>query len=281
MARAIIGAVVGALVLVVGGWLWLERASVTPTMPSPSQPLAASPVSPAPNPSVIVPPVAVAPPTPPPPTLPPGGEMAFATFLAALGPEAQAVGVSAATFEAATAGLTADPQVLELSGAQPEHAKSVSEYVTALVSETRLENGLKNLAAHASVAQQIEAAYGVDRHVLIAIWGVESNYGQAQGQRGVIRSLATLAALEPRRPQFWKAELLAALRILQARDTTPHRLRMAPAWLWQVLPRPCRCHRPEDRCDAPQNPAPHPPARATSDNASPSRASRSVDSAGY
>jgi membrane-bound lytic murein transglycosylase B len=172
--------------------------------------------------------VAVAPPPTPTPTLPPGAEMAFATFLAALGADAQAAGVSPATFEAATAGLTPDAQVLELSQAQPEHAKSVSEYVSALVSETRLENGLKNLAAHEVVARQIEAAYGVDRHVLIAIWGIESNFGNAQGSRSVIRSLTTLAALEPRRPQFWKTELLAALRILQARDTTPEN--MAGSW---------------------------------------------------
>jgi membrane-bound lytic murein transglycosylase B len=167
-------------------------------------------------------------PTPSPPALPPGAELAFASFIAGLTAEAQVAGVSAATYDAAMAGLTPDPQVLELSTVQPEHAKSVSEYVTALVSETRLENGQKNLASHEVVVKQIEAAYGVDRHVLIAIWGIESNYGNAQGSRGVIRSLATLAALEPRRPQFWKTELLAALRILQARDTTPEN--MAGSW---------------------------------------------------
>jgi membrane-bound lytic murein transglycosylase B len=154
--------------------------------------------------------------------------MAFATFLASLASDAQAAGVSPATFDAATAGLTPDPAVLDLSVAQPEHTKSVSEYVTALVSDTRLENGLKNLAAVDAVARRIEAAYGVDRHVLVAIWGIESNYGSSQGNRGVIRSLATLAALEPRRPAFWKTELLAALRILQARDTTPENL--AGSW---------------------------------------------------
>ncbi len=224
MSRAAIIMGVVAAGAVLGGSFDAARSSQPEVVLAPQAPVAAPAIAPlagaVPAGAVVVP--------PPPPSLPPGGELAFASFLAGLTAEAQAAGVSAATFEAATAGLTPDPQVLELSQAQPEHAKSVSEYVSALVSETRLENGLKNLAAHDPVARQIEAAYGVDRHVLIAVWGIESNYGNAQGSRGVIRSLATLAALEPRRPPFWKAELLAALRILQARDTTPEN--MAGSW---------------------------------------------------
>jgi membrane-bound lytic murein transglycosylase B len=218
----IIGAM--ALAVVLGGGFWFagsHQPEIATASPVPIlAPAIATPTEAGPVPAAPVP--------PPPPALPPGAELAFASFLAGLTADVQAAGVSAATYEAATAGLTPDPQVLELSTVQPEHAKSVSEYVTALVSETRLENGLRNLAANEAVARQIEAAYGVDRHVLIAIWGIESNYGNSQGSRGVIRSLATLAALEPRRPQFWKTELLAALRILQARDTTPEN--MAGSW---------------------------------------------------
>jgi membrane-bound lytic murein transglycosylase B len=190
-AGRIIGGMLGIAAMAALGWFVLGRSNVAP----PPMPAAVQPVA-----VVVAPPVAPVPPLPP--ALPPGAEMAFASFLAALATDAQAAGISVATFEAATAGLTPDPQVLELSQSQPEHSKSVSEYVTALVSETRLENGLKNLAANDAVARKIEAAYGVDRHVLIAIWGVESNFGNAQGQRNVIRSLATLAALEPRRPQY-------------------------------------------------------------------------------
>jgi membrane-bound lytic murein transglycosylase B len=223
MSRAaIIGVVVAGMAL--GGAVWMLRSSAPELVTAAQAPVAAPPIAPLAEAVSVSP----APVVLPPPALPPGAELAFASFLAGLTAEAQAAGVSVATYEAATAGLTPDPQVLELSTVQPEHAKSVSEYVTALVSETRLENGLKNLAANDAVARQIEAAYGVDRHVLIAIWGIESNYGNSQGSRGVIRSLATLAALEPRRPQFWKTELLAALRILQARDTTPEN--MAGSW---------------------------------------------------
>ena len=224
MLRAAIALVaVGAGVVLGGDFRMIEQP--LPEMTTSAQAQVAAP----PNAALVdVGAMPAAPVVPPAPTLPPGAELAFASFVAGLTAEAQKAGVSAATYDAATAGLTPDPQVLELSTTQPEHAKSVSEYVTALVSETRLENGLKNLAANDVTAKQIEAVYGVDRHVLIAIWGIESNYGNAQGSRGVIRSLATLAALEPRRPLFWKAELLAALRILQARDTTPDN--MAGSW---------------------------------------------------
>jgi membrane-bound lytic murein transglycosylase B len=222
LRAAIIGALAAGVAL--GGVVWMRQRQPPEVADAAQAPILAPPTAPLSGAAPVLP----APVAPPAPTLPAGAEMAFASFLAALGTEAQAAGVNLATYETATAGLTPDPQVLELSTVQPEHAKSVSEYVTALVSEARLENGLKNLAANEVAAKQIEAAYGVDRHVLIAIWGIESNYGNAQGSRSVIRSLATLAALEPRRPQFWKAELLAALRILQARDTTPEN--MAGSW---------------------------------------------------
>jgi membrane-bound lytic murein transglycosylase B len=75
------------------------------------------------------------------------------------------------------------------------------------------------LNRHATVLQQIEARYGVDRHILVAIWGLESNYGSNMGDRSVIRSLATLAH-QGRRSEFAQTQLLAALEILQRGDTT-------------------------------------------------------------
>ncbi len=75
------------------------------------------------------------------------------------------------------------------------------------------------LNRHASTLQRIEARYGVDRHILVAIWGLESNYGSNMGNRSVIRSLATLAH-QGRRSQFAQTQLLAALEILQRGDTS-------------------------------------------------------------
>ena len=145
----------------------------------------------------------------------------FGALIETLAAEAAALRISRATLERALAGLTRDPEVVALSKAQPEYERTVGHYVDAIVSPARIENGRARLAELSDVLGRIEAAYGVERHVLIAVWGIESNYGQAQGERSVIRSLATLMLDDPRRPEFWKRELLAALRILEQGDIEP------------------------------------------------------------
>lgn len=149
---------------------------------------------------------------------------ALEPFLSEVRSEALAAGVSAATFDRATRGLEADPQVLDLSARQPEFVKPVWEYMDGLVSEARIAAGRERLAEHGQTLAAIERAYGVDRHVVLAIWGVESNFGTAAGERNVIRSLATLAAGDARRPRFWRAELVAALRILEQGDVAVERM---------------------------------------------------------
>ena len=138
-----------------------------------------------------------------------------------LAAEAIAQRISRATLDRALAGLTRDPEVVALSLKQPEYERTVGQYVEALVSPTRIDTGRARLAELADVLTTIERTYGVDRHVLVAVWGIESNYGEAQGERNVIRSLATLMLEDQRRPEFWKRELLAALRILEQGDIEP------------------------------------------------------------
>lgn len=145
-------------------------------------------------------------------------------FLQQVRAEALKAGVSAATFDRATRGLEADPQVLVLAASQPEFVKPVWEYLAGLVSDARVAAGQQKLAEHADTLAAIERTYGVDRHVVLAIWGVESNYGTAQGERSVIRSLATLAAGDERRSRFWRREFIAALRILEQGDVAPERM---------------------------------------------------------
>ena len=148
----------------------------------------------------------------------------LAPFLKEVRAEALAAGVSAKTFEQATRGLEADPQVLTLAASQPEFVKPIWDYVAGLVSETRIAAGRERLAEQSETLAAIERTYGVDRHVVLAIWGVESNFGTSAGTRGVMRSLATLAAGDERRPRFWRAEFIAALRILEQGDITPERM---------------------------------------------------------
>src|SRR5690606_18171802 len=90
----------------------------------------------------------------------------------------------------------------------------VWEYLEGAMSSQRQATGRMMLSRHAGILQQIEARYGVDRHILVAIWGLESNFGSNMGDRSVIRSLATLAH-QGRRSGFAQSQLLAALEILQ------------------------------------------------------------------
>ncbi|MHA1190356.1 MAG: lytic murein transglycosylase [Alphaproteobacteria bacterium] len=147
-------------------------------------------------------------------------------------PTARSAGVSSATYNAAFRGLTPDPEVLEKARYQPEFVKPLWAYVDKAVSEKRLKNGKDMLRRHARLLDALERTYGVDRHILVAIWGMESSYGQVLDDpkivRNVIRSLATLAYADRRRRRFGRQQLIAALKILQRGDITL--ARMTGSW---------------------------------------------------
>ena len=128
-------------------------------------------------------------------------------------------GIRAAVFDEAFSNIQPDPAVLKADQSQPEFTRPVWTYLDGALSSSRQASGLVMLNRHASTLQKIEARYGVDRHILVAIWGLESNYGSNMGNRSVIRSLATLAH-QGRRSQFAQTQLLAALEILQRGDTS-------------------------------------------------------------
>jgi membrane-bound lytic murein transglycosylase B len=137
----------------------------------------------------------------------------FRSCLEGLWPQAARRGVSRAVFDAQTAGLTPDLRIMDLMDSQPEFTKSVWDYLDILVNDARIENGRAILARHRAVFDAVERAYGVDRHFIAAIWGVESNYSTQIGDRSVIRSTATLACVG-RRQNYFRDEFLAALEIL-------------------------------------------------------------------
>ena len=148
----------------------------------------------------------------------------FASWQAAFRQEALSAGIQAAVFDAAFAGVSPDPAIIRADRSQPEFTRPVWEYLDSAISATRVRRGQALLAEHASTLQAIEQRYGVDRHALVAIWGMESNFGQYMGDKSVIAALATLA-YEGRRPAFAHEQLLAALRILQHGDVQPSRMR--------------------------------------------------------
>ncbi|MDC7829738.1 MULTISPECIES: lytic murein transglycosylase [Pseudomonas] len=132
-------------------------------------------------------------------------------------------GISAATFDQAFAGVQPDPAVIAADRSQPEFTKPVWEYLESAVSPLRVRNGKSLLIQQAGLLASLEARYGIEPARLVAFWGMESNYGNNMGNKGVIRSLATLA-YEGRRPDFAQDQLIAALGILQHGDVTADRM---------------------------------------------------------
>lgn len=131
--------------------------------------------------------------------------------------EALTQGISAQTFDQAFSGITPDPAVLRADSSQPEFTRPVWEYLQGATSPSRVRNGQAKLLQEQASLSAIRQQYGVDPAYLVAIWGMESSYGQYMGEQSVIRSLATLA-YAGRRQQFAHAQLLAALGILQKGD---------------------------------------------------------------
>ena len=147
----------------------------------------------------------------------------FSNCLAGLAPDAARRGISQANYERFTAGLTPDLHIMDLLDAQPEFNKAPWDYLDLLVSDDRIARGQQLLAQYAPTFAAAERTYGVDRHIVAAIWGVESNYGTLGGTRPVLRSTATLACVGRRRDYF-REEFLSTLEILQRGDIPPDRL---------------------------------------------------------
>ncbi len=147
----------------------------------------------------------------------------FADWRQAMRSEAIATGIDAALFDRVFAGVTPDPAVLKADSSQPEFTRPVWEYLDGAVSSSRIGRGRVLLAQHNAMLQRIEQQYGVEAQILVAIWGLESNFGNNIGSHSVIRSLATLA-YDGRRQGFWRAQLLAALQILQNGDVPSDRM---------------------------------------------------------
>lgn len=132
-------------------------------------------------------------------------------------------GIPGALYDRAFRGLTPDPEVIEKNDRQPEFVLPPSHYMALVVTDTRVTEGRRKLTEHAADLAGIERRYGVDRHVLVAIWGMETLYGALRGRRNVIRSLSTLG-YKGRRTRFGRTQLLAALNILKAGDITIERM---------------------------------------------------------
>jgi membrane-bound lytic murein transglycosylase B len=147
----------------------------------------------------------------------------FGAWRAAFRGRALAKGIRPDVFDAAFAGVSPSERVLELDRFQPEFSRPIWEYLDSAVSESRIATGRAKAAEKAATLARIEEAYGVDRNVVLAIWGLESAYGANYGSIPVIQSLATLA-YEGRRKEFAEDQLVAALSIIQSGDIAASRM---------------------------------------------------------
>ena len=148
----------------------------------------------------------------------------FSSCIAGFEPEAARRGIPPQNYERFTAGLTPDLRIMDLVDAQPEFTKAVWDYLDILVTDARLARGREMLAKHAAIFDRAEKTYGVDRYIIAAIWGIESNYSTQGGDRPVLRSTATLACIG-RRQKYFKDEFLATLEILNHGDVRPELLK--------------------------------------------------------
>ena len=148
----------------------------------------------------------------------------FGVCLERLWPQAAKRGVSRATYETYALTLTPDLKIMEFMDSQPEFTRALWDYLDFLVTEVRIARGREILAQYASIFDAVEKSYGVDRYIITAIWGIESNFSTAGGERPVVRSTATLACIG-RRQNYFRDEFLSALEILHRGDVRPEQLK--------------------------------------------------------
>ena len=141
--------------------------------------------------------------------------------------DAQAKGIGRASFDTALKGVTPDQRVINATRRQPEYGKPVGDYVNAIVSNRRIADGQLKAREWAKTFDAVEQKFQVERWVLLALWGMESDFGAEKDRWDVFRSLATLAYVKYRHPYF-RNELLVAMRIMQ--DGHIPREKMVSSW---------------------------------------------------
>ena len=144
----------------------------------------------------------------------------FATWLAGVRQDAIAAGIKPVTVDRAFAGLKPIPRVLELDRKQPESVLTFSQYIGRVVPQQRIDTARARLAENRPLLDEISAKYGVQPRFIVALWGIESDFGRLTGGFPVVASLATLA-YDGRRSAFFRKELLNALKILDHGDVAP------------------------------------------------------------
>ncbi|MGB8482735.1 MAG: lytic murein transglycosylase [Acinetobacter bohemicus] len=151
----------------------------------------------------------------------------FQQCLTNLRSQAIASGVTGLTYDRYTQNLTPDYSVIEKLNYQPEFSTPIWDYLSGLVDEERVQFGQQKLAQYREVLNRVAASYGVPAETVVAVWGVESNFGQISGSYPLLQALGTLSC-EGRRQSFFRGEFFTTIRILQRGDLTE--LQMKGSW---------------------------------------------------
>ncbi|SFJ08734.1 lytic murein transglycosylase [Jannaschia pohangensis] len=143
----------------------------------------------------------------------------FPAWLDAFRARARGAGIEDAVLDRAFADISYLPDVIRLDRRQSEFTKTIWEYLATAVSDERIRSGRKSIETHRAALTAIEAEFGVEMEIVTAIWGLESSYGAVRGDVSTLSALATLAS-DSRRGDFFEAQLLDALRILQTGEAS-------------------------------------------------------------
>ncbi|MEJ0013766.1 MAG: lytic murein transglycosylase [Bauldia sp.] len=147
-----------------------------------------------------------------------------AEWVAAFWPTAKAAGIKKPVYDQALGNFQPDPDVIKRAGSQAEFNMAIWNYMDQMVSDQRIAQGAAAMMANDKVLARIEQRYGVDRYVVLAVWGIESHYGEIFSNpklfKQTVPSLATLAYSGGRLAKFGRQQLLVALKIFQRGDVT-------------------------------------------------------------
>ncbi|MEZ7923676.1 MAG: lytic murein transglycosylase [Acinetobacter towneri] len=148
----------------------------------------------------------------------------FQSCLANLRSQAIAKGVSGSSYDRYTQNLSPDYSVIERLNYQPEFSTPIWDYLSGLVDDERVQAGQQKLVQHREVLNRVAAAYGVPAETVVAVWGVESNFGAISGRYPLLQALGTLSC-EGRRQSYFRGEFFTTMRLLQRGDVTESQLK--------------------------------------------------------
>ena len=148
----------------------------------------------------------------------------FQNCLANLRSQAVARGVSGSTYDRYTQNLNPDYSVIERLNYQPEFSTPIWDYLSGLVDEERVQLGRQKLQQHREVLNRVAATYGIPAETVVAVWGVESNFGDISGKYPLLQALGTLSC-EGRRQSYFRGEFFTTMKLLQRGDVREEQLK--------------------------------------------------------